>query len=101
MVASFDRGARSSRSSSRKRGTAGSSRKRPVWPGVEMPAALDPYVAEAERLDAGRRRADPKWLSGIRHDALARFQALGFPTTHDEDWRFTSVAPIADGRFAL
>ncbi len=29
----------------------------------------------------------------------ARFCRLGFPTTSDEEWRFTSVAPIADGRF--
>src|SRR5262245_47021236 len=66
-----------------------------------MPAVLDSYVAEAERLGSGRRRADPEWLTRVRGDGLAQFQALGFPTTQDEDWRFTSVARIADGHFAL
>jgi Fe-S cluster assembly protein SufD len=35
------------------------------------------------------------WLRPARRVALARFAELGFPTIHDEDWRFTSVAPIA------
>src|SRR5208283_230260 len=26
---------------------------------------------------------------------MARFTELGFPTLHDEDWRFTNVAPLA------
>ena len=33
--------------------------------------------------------------------AVARFAAVGFPTTRQEDWRFTNVAPIADATFAL
>jgi Fe-S cluster assembly protein SufD len=43
-------------------------------------------------------RAD--WLRPLREDAFARFWELGFPTTHDEDWRFTNVAPIANTAFA-
>ena len=35
------------------------------------------------------------WLRGVREDAFARFCELGFPTVHEEDWRFTNVAPIA------
>ena len=31
----------------------------------------------------------------LRETAFQRFQELGFPTTHDEEWRFTNVAPIA------
>jgi len=33
--------------------------------------------------------------STLKAEALARFKELGFPTTHDEEWRFTNVAPIA------
>jgi Fe-S cluster assembly protein SufD len=43
----------------------------------------------------------PAWLRRTRQQAADRFQALGFPTTGDEEWRFTSVAPIVDGGFAL
>ncbi len=31
--------------------------------------------------------------------AFARFAELGFPTTHNEEWRFTNVAPIARSTF--
>jgi Fe-S cluster assembly protein SufD len=34
-------------------------------------------------------------IDRIREEARQRFSELGFPTTHDEDWRFTSVAPIS------
>jgi Fe-S cluster assembly protein SufD len=35
------------------------------------------------------------WLHGIRKAALRRFSELGFPTTRNEDWKFTNVEPIA------
>jgi Fe-S cluster assembly protein SufD len=35
------------------------------------------------------------WLAELREKAGESFDKLGFPTTHDEDWRFTNVAPIA------
>jgi Fe-S cluster assembly protein SufD len=35
------------------------------------------------------------WLAELRDKASDRFRKLGFPTPHDEDWRFTNVAPIA------
>jgi Fe-S cluster assembly protein SufD len=41
--------------------------------------------------------AQPKavtWLQTLREAAFQRFAELGFPTTHDEEWRFTNVAPI-------
>ena len=38
-------------------------------------------------------------IDRIREEARQRFSDLGFPTTHDEDWRFTSVAPIARTSF--
>jgi Fe-S cluster assembly protein SufD len=41
------------------------------------------------------------WLKKLREDAFERFCEVGFPTTHDEDWRFTNAAPIAQTRFEL
>src|ERR1019366_9761990 len=35
----------------------------------------------------------------LRETAFQRFAKLGFPTTHDEEWRFTNVAPIARSTF--
>jgi Fe-S cluster assembly protein SufD len=39
-------------------------------------------------------------LSGIRRRAAERFEARGFPTIRDEEWRFTNVAPIAKANLA-
>ena len=41
----------------------------------------------------------PSWLPALRRAAFDRFSALGFPTTRDEDWHFTSVTPIAERTF--
>ncbi len=53
---------------------------------------------EFEKLAAGH--ALP-WLRKLRRDAFARFCEAGFPTTHDEDWRFTNVSAIAQTPFRL
>jgi Fe-S cluster assembly protein SufD len=34
------------------------------------------------------------WLSRLRENAMTRFEELGLPTTKDEDWKYTNVAPI-------
>src|SRR6185437_10424273 len=39
-------------------------------------------------------------FAGIRKRAAEHFEAHGFPTTREEEWRFTSVAPIAKAGFA-
>jgi Fe-S cluster assembly protein SufD len=51
---------------------------------------------EAERTAPGR--ALPR-LKKLREDAFARFCDVGFPTTRDEDWRFTNVSAIARTQF--
>ncbi len=35
------------------------------------------------------------WLDGLRDAAMRHFVSRGFPQTHEEEWRFTNVAPIA------
>ncbi|MGH7775468.1 MAG: Fe-S cluster assembly protein SufD [Candidatus Binatia bacterium] len=34
------------------------------------------------------------WIHRIRKEAISRFAELGFPTTRDEEWKYTNVAPI-------
>lgn len=41
----------------------------------------------------------PAWLSELRQAAHAEFASVGFPTTRNEDWHFTSVTPIAERAF--
>jgi Fe-S cluster assembly protein SufD len=47
-------------------------------------------------VDAG---LGPAWLAEARRAAFRRFQELGFPTPKNEDWHYTSVAPIAESAF--
>jgi len=54
---------------------------------------------EAYRADFARQPEAPEWLQSLRAQGMTRFEALGFPTTKNEDWHFTSVAPIAEKTF--
>lgn len=65
-------------------------------------AAVEPSASQFEASYAAaavHRALEPAWLRGIRSRAASAFSRMGFPTTRDEDWRFTNVAPIAEGRF--
>ena len=61
--------------------------------------ARERYLA-AYRTFAGERRG-PDWGRELRERAIARFEATGFPTTRQEEWRFTSVAPLVEAAFQL
>jgi Fe-S cluster assembly protein SufD len=52
-----------------------------------------------DALAAVQEKGTSGWLSELRRDAFSRFEALGFPTTRNEDWHFTSVTPIAERTF--
>ncbi len=41
----------------------------------------------------------PEWLRDARTAAFARFLERGFPTSKDEEWKFTNVSPIASTEF--
>jgi Fe-S cluster assembly protein SufD len=40
------------------------------------------------------------WLAELRREAFARFEQLGFPAPHDEDWRSTGLQPITGTAWA-
>ncbi len=61
-----------------------------------------PLGYNTEFHDFSQRLAEqPSWPIALRREGFTRFRETGFPTTHDEDWRFTNVAPIAQTRFEL
>lgn len=53
------------------------------------------FRAFSER--AGAR--DPSWLQRLRESAFAQFEELRFPTTNQEEWKYTNVAPLAKANF--
>lgn len=40
------------------------------------------------------RTTEPGWLTQMRRLAMERFDRLDFPTTSDEEWKYTNIAPI-------
>jgi Fe-S cluster assembly protein SufD len=53
--------------------------------------SVEPIVKQFDAIDSS---AQPKWLLPLRKAGIDGFAKLGFPTLHDEDWRFTNVGPI-------
>src|SRR5437867_11650285 len=68
---------------------------------TDVPDRTAPYVADFEAFARNGASGAPDWLKELREGAIGRFAELGFPTMKQEEWRFTSVAPIADQRFIL
>ena len=60
----------------------------------------DHYVgafSDARRQLPGAQHA---WLSEIREKGIAAFAELGFPTTRDEQWKYTNVRQLTKHPFA-
>jgi len=53
----------------------------------------------AGNLRASFARLNDGAIRPLREAAFARFAELGLPTTQDEEWKFTSLAPLAQMRF--
>ncbi|MCP5517612.1 MAG: Fe-S cluster assembly protein SufD [Verrucomicrobiales bacterium] len=71
---------------------------------TELAGAADPVTGRftapfqhlADRLSLS---GEPSWLLALRQAGLAAFAATGLPTTQDEDWRFTNLAPLRQFEF--
>ena len=59
------------------------------------------YIEQYQTFARTNAKATPSWLSAMRQCAIERFEALGFPTTKNEDWHFTSVAPIVEAGYDI
>ena len=60
-------------------------------------SAGESYVAAFDEVMSGA--SVPPAVQSIRRAAFDRFATLGFPTTKNEDWHFTSVSAIAEQEF--
>jgi Fe-S cluster assembly protein SufD len=63
-----------------------------------MSAVAEQTGAWLELFTTQPRAAQP-WIQALRDRAFARFAELGFPNTHNEEWRFTNVSAIAKTAF--
>lgn len=61
----------------------------------------DRYQAQFHQMERNLNGQRGSSLHQLRQDAMTRFSDLGFPTTRNEDWKYTNVAPIARTAFQM
>jgi Fe-S cluster assembly protein SufD len=61
----------------------------------------DLYLAAHEGFERTVAVTDTPWLRPMRNAGIARFAELGFPGPRNEDWKFTSLAPLLKVPFTL
>ena len=59
------------------------------------------YVAQFNALATNGASAAPHWLKQLRQEAIEKFATLGFPTTRNEKWRFTSTKRLVELGFTV
>src|ERR1043165_7293000 len=57
------------------------------------------YADAFGEFAARAAEGEPAWVARLREGAFGRFEELGFPTTDEEDWKYTNVAPVARAEF--
>jgi Fe-S cluster assembly protein SufD len=57
------------------------------------------YLADYDLFRAGLPAGEPAALKVLRQRAIDRFAVLGFPTSREEEWRLTNVAPLVQEAF--
>jgi Fe-S cluster assembly protein SufD len=54
-----------------------------------------------EEFERAGHGTTPSWLQALHKGGISHFIELGFPTTRQEEWRFTNVGPIARTEWQL
>ena len=60
----------------------------------DLATATSTYVDAFGRLRSRLAGNAVPWIQQARETALSRFAEQGFPTTRDEEWKYTNVTPI-------
>ena len=60
-------------------------------------ATVEQYINDFSALS--ERNKEDDFIFTLRKKAIERFAQLGFPTTKNEEWKYTNVAPILKSKF--
>lgn len=63
--------------------------------------AIRNYAETFSHILRSGASGEPAWLRKLRQAGFDRFSETGFPTAHDEDWRFTDISAIVQTNFQL
>jgi Fe-S cluster assembly protein SufD len=70
-------------------------------PSAEALKTKSDFLKAFEAFEKAYGDADQPFVRRLRNAAIARFDQLAFPTTRDEEWRFTPLNPLYQHRFEL
>jgi Fe-S cluster assembly protein SufD len=57
------------------------------------------HLETFKQLEKELAQTGPSWVHAIRQAAIHSFAQLGFPSTREEDWKYTNVGPLANTPF--
>src|SRR5206468_6031114 len=57
-------------------------------------SATEHFVGDFRRFVSRTERRVPAWVAEVREAAISRFAEIGFPTTREEDWKYTNVSRL-------
>ena len=63
-----------------------------------MTAEQQGYIEDFEKLNARASRNGGAWAGDLRRRAMESFCSLGFPSTRDEEWKYTSLDALRKAR---
>jgi Fe-S cluster assembly protein SufD len=59
------------------------------------------YLDASKEWRSANETNVPSWLNDLRQDGIASFAALGFPTSQQEEWKYTNVEPVVSRQFGI
>jgi len=66
---------------------------------LQLVKEKDSYLSALRPFVESRSGKDPAWLERLREEAALSFEALDFPTTRHEEWKYTNIGPILKVQF--
>ena len=66
---------------------------------VQLATTSNGFSEAFRELLARTEGTEPAWLTKRREKAFEFFERAGFPTVHEEEWKYTNVSPIARANF--
>ena len=61
--------------------------------------AKEKYISGFKPFEEKLNGQSKSFLHDIRKNALDQFSQLEFPTTRNEEWKYTNIAPIIENDF--
>ena len=59
------------------------------------------FIKDLPDISELNERDYPTWFNELRRKSFSRFLELGIPTTKNEEWKYSNLAPLTQNTFQL